>query len=194
MFGLLPLDLLLKLHFAADTKALHHDSVTSVSYCLKCEVHLSNKDLLAKNNASTVTSQIKMWIKQIQATQRWSGSLCLHPKPNPPVPSSSPPSIPSSSQRCVCVSRGSRLTPDPGLMRAITRIKRGWLEGVWEWGLNNYTGLPTCLSSWLRKLQSPSLSPPYTLSVGTQKKGLMENNKLSRGHVNLDVNRRAIMF
>ena len=40
---------------------------------------------------------------------------------------------------------------------------------------------------------SLSLSP-RTLSVGTQKKGLMENNKLSRGHVNLDVNRRAIMF
>lgn len=36
--------------------------------------------------------------------------------------------------------------------------------------------------------------PPDTLSVGTQKEGLMENNKLSRGHVNLDVNRRAIMF
>lgn len=36
--------------------------------------------------------------------------------------------------------------------------------------------------------------PTHTLSVATQKKGLMENNKLSRGHANLDVNRRAIMF
>lgn len=108
---------------------------------------------------------------------------------------SSPASILSFSPSCVCVSRGSRPTSDPELMRAITRIKRGWLQGVRVWGLNNYTLLPTCFSSWLRKLQSrPVPPPPHTLSVSIQKKGLMENNKLSRGHVNLDVNRQAIMF
>lgn len=73
---------------------------------------------------------------------------------------SSPASILSFSPSCVCVSRGSRLTPDPELMRAITRIKRGWLQGVRVWGLNNYTLLPTCFSSWLRKLQPPPPPPP----------------------------------
>lgn len=73
------------------------------------------------------------------------------------------------SQCYVCVSRGSWLTPDPGLMRAITSIKRGWLEGVSEWGLNNYTALPSCLSSWLRKLQSPSLSPTLFQSAHKRK-------------------------
>lgn len=110
---------------------------------------------------------------------------------------SSPASILSFSPSCVCVSRGSRLTPDPELMRAITRIKRGWLQGVRVWGLNNYTLLPTCFSSWLRKLQPPpttTTTTHHTLSASIQKKGLMENNKLSRGHVNLDVNRQAIMF
>lgn len=102
--------------------------------------------------------------------------------------------MPSSPQCCVCASAASRPTLDLRLMRAITRIKRGWLEGVRERGLNNYTGLPTCLSSWVRKLQSPSFSPPHSLSAGAQKKRLMENNKLSLGHVNLDVNRWAIMF
>lgn len=87
---------------------------------------------------------------------------------------SSPASVLSFSLSCVCVSRGSRLTPDPELMRAITRIKRGWLQGVWVWGLNNYTVPPTCFSSWLRKLQSPPPRPPlpHTRSAGTQKKGL----------------------
>lgn len=45
--------------------------------------------------------------------------------------------------------------------------------------------------------QEITVPPPqhtHTLSVGAQKKELMENNKLSPGHVNLDVNRRAIMF
>lgn len=85
---------------------------------------------------------------------------------------SSPASVLSFSLSCVCVSRGSRLTPDPELMRAITRIKRGWLQGVWVWGLNNYTVPPTCFSSWLRKLQSPPPPLPHTRSAGTQKKGL----------------------
>lgn len=129
---------------------------------------------ITSNHASNSFPQIKRTMKHLHYKLASTGVEISVSTSSPNLQSlpSSPPSIPSSSQHCVCVSRGSWLTPDPGLMRAITRIKRGWLEGVWEWGLNNYTGLPTCLSSWLRKLQSPSLSPPTLFQSAHKRKGL----------------------
>ena len=76
-------------------------------------------------------------------------------------------------------------------------------------GLNNFTGSANMLFFMSQEITASltlSLSPTFSLSSvfplppfpsaqkRKKKKGFMENNKLSRGHINLDVNRWAIMF
>ena len=80
-----------------------------------------------------------------------------------------------------------RVTSDPWLMRVITRIKRA----AWNVPETRFKLLHCAANTVFFMTQEITLALSFCRH---KRKKLMENHKLSRGHINLDVNRQAIMF